>query len=95
MSKDEKIQMILALTEKAIRINGLTDRKVYKTGDLPTVFITFSGHVSELEITVYPYGWKGGMSSERKSKYLKVDADETRFRKKYEEISLWLDEVER
>lgn len=94
MSKDEKIQMILALTEKAIRINGLTDRNVYKTGDLPTVFVTFSGHVSELEITVHPYGWKGGRSSEYKSKRLRIDADETCFRKEYEEISLWLDEVE-
>ncbi len=45
------------LFDLALDINGLEDRKKGLTGNLPTAFFYYAGHVSMAEINVYRYGW--------------------------------------
>ena len=48
---------IHALLDTALDINGLFPRKREKTGDLPTVFIEFSGHIGMFYLGVHDHGW--------------------------------------
>lgn len=86
--EQEKMQKIMELFWLAVSINGLKDRKKEKTGDLPTVFVGFNGHVSVLEFTVYPTGW--GSHENRNGKELCVDYDLEMFNKNYDDIKRWL-----
>ena len=53
MTRQEKALRILQL---ALKINNTpTEREV--TGDKPTVFILFSGHVDVLEVYIHSNGW--------------------------------------
>jgi hypothetical protein len=53
MTVNRKAQRILEL---AMKINNMpTKRKT--TGDKPTVFVCFSGHINVLEVEVYMNGW--------------------------------------
>ncbi len=38
--------------------NGFEDREQEKTGDLPTLFFDFSGHVSLARVRLHSNGWK-------------------------------------
>lgn len=49
---------IHALLDTALDINGLLPRQRRKTGELPTVFISFSGHVGKLSLDVHSRGWE-------------------------------------
>ena len=39
-------------------INGLGERKQSETGNLPTAFFEFSGHIAKARADVYIGGWK-------------------------------------
>lgn len=53
MTRQEKTSQILQL---ALKINNTpTEREI--TGDKPTVFVFFSGHVDVLEVCIYSSGW--------------------------------------
>lgn len=43
-----------------LNCNGFDSRAAGETGALPTVFFDFSGHVSGLDVRIYPDGWSGG-----------------------------------
>ncbi len=49
-------QKFLRIMELALRLNGTPTKKA-KTGNKPTVFVDFSGHTSELIVSVYSRGW--------------------------------------
>lgn len=54
MSKREKILQICRL---AMKLNSeATHQKI--TGDKPTVFFYFSGHISMINVRIYTKGWK-------------------------------------
>ena len=38
--------------------NGQEPRSRERTGTMPTVFLSFSGHVSKISIDIYPNGWE-------------------------------------
>ena len=48
------------LFDLALEINGLELRQQEATGDLPTVFFDFSGHVGWVTISVHLHGWNHG-----------------------------------
>lgn len=60
MKKAEKNKRckFVELFDLALQANGLENRTKEKTGDLPTVFFSFSGHVSWITVQVYPDGWE-------------------------------------
>ena len=53
-------ETIHQMLDLALDINGLEQRRQSITGDLPTVFFEFSGHVAKAEVKVYPQGWSAG-----------------------------------
>lgn len=41
----------------AYEINGAQPRYAEKVGDLPTVFVRYYGHISQVELVIYESGW--------------------------------------
>lgn len=46
------------LFDLALQANGLEERLKDETGNLPTVFLDFSGHVSKISVSMHPNGWE-------------------------------------
>lgn len=59
MIKDEIKEKVLKIMELALLLN-LTETEYEITGNKPTVFVNFSGHVCMLDIRVYFKGWEAG-----------------------------------
>ena len=56
---DKKIREdVLKLMDIALAINGGEKRSQERTGNKPTVFVRFSGHVNDIEVDVYPQGYR-------------------------------------
>ena len=55
-----KREQIHRLLDLALDINGLEPREQKVTGNLPTVFFDFSGHVGRISIRTYSAGWTPG-----------------------------------
>ncbi len=53
MTPRRKAQLILGL---AMKINSTSTRREL-TGNKPTVFINFSGHINQLEVYIHSNGW--------------------------------------
>lgn len=60
----DKLHKILDL---AIDVNGLNPRTKAKTGNLPTVFFGFNGHVAILDLDIHKDGWPGNEVESYKS----------------------------
>lgn len=56
-AEKRKRQMIHELLDLVLDINGLNPRKQKLTGNLPTAFFEFNGHVGDLTVRLYPRGW--------------------------------------
>lgn len=52
-------QQLHELLDIAIDTNGLESRQRCKTGSLPTVFFSFSGHVNKFNMDIYEDGYPG------------------------------------
>ena len=57
MDNREKMHEIL---DMVIDTNGFEERQRVKTGYQPTVFLSFNGHVSMLDVDICPDGWESG-----------------------------------
>ena len=59
MKKAEKRRRrdIHRILDMVLDINGLDARMKSKTGDLPTAFFEYSGHVTLVAVRVYKNGW--------------------------------------
>lgn len=60
MNDDEKRKKLHEILDLVIDVNGLEERDRRKTGNLPTVFMGFSGHIGALSVETinkgyYPY----------------------------------------
>ena len=84
----EKMQKIQGLFQLALQVNGLEARRKGPTGELPTVFVNYSGHVSIMAFRVCPKGWASGEAWEEKE--LDISAELDRFNEQYERIHSWL-----
>lgn len=62
--KQERLNIIQNLFRKAVAINDFECRTKEKTGNKPTVFINFYGHVSEFEISCVSSGWASGVGAD-------------------------------
>lgn len=75
----EKMDAVMQLIQKALRINGLGCRSKDKTAEMPTVFINYYGHTSKLEISCFTAGWFSGCREDLKSE-IYTDKPIERFR---------------
>lgn len=85
-----KKQMINRLVEKCIEINGLSERKKSKTGNLPTVFFEYAGHVSAFEIQIHENGWEPDVSYD-KNFWIRTDNPFPLLKKEYKEAMQYLE----
>ena len=65
-------QQICEALDLCLQINGLQKSKRELTGDHPTAFFRFSGHVAEVTVETYAAGWEPGMDV---GKYLNAYLD--------------------
>lgn len=68
MKKAEKRRRrdIHQILDMVLDINGLTERKRDKTGDLPTAFFEFLGHVAGINVSINEHGWHDEANEEKK-----------------------------
>lgn len=59
-AEDIKRRLIHEVLDAVLDINGLNPRLQEETGNLPTAFLCFSGHVGAIEVSVHLNGWKAG-----------------------------------
>ncbi|MGN8818586.1 hypothetical protein ACTNEN_09730 [Oribacterium sp. HCP28S3_H8] len=60
MTKEQELEnrkKLHEILDIVLDTNSLYSRQRAETGTLPTVFMYFSGHVSQINIDVYPDGW--------------------------------------
>lgn len=88
MTNDEKRAALHNLLDLVLDINGFEARRQEKTGDKPTLFFYFSGHVSKIKIDVFERGWREGARANYCTlAYLENDgADLVRVIKQMEEL---------
>lgn len=84
-----KMQKILNLVRLALEINGFSKRLHGVTGDLPTIFFSFSGHVANMSIDCNRNGWRVNERGESKDVYFN-DED---FDDEYTKILTWLQDI--
>lgn len=60
MNEMENRRKIHEILDLVLLVNGLNERKKRLTGDRPTAFLRFSGHVALLETEIYASGWENG-----------------------------------
>lgn len=65
-------QQICEALDLCLQINGLQKSRRSLTGDHPTAFFRFSGHVAEVTVETYATGWEPGMDV---GKYLNAYLD--------------------
>lgn len=70
MSDAEKREKLHQILDLVIDINGFDSRQVRLTGDKPTVFFRFSGHVSLIEVDVNSHGYNGDLPDVRMEDYI-------------------------
>lgn len=59
-------QQICKVLDLCLQINGLQESKKERTGDHPTAFFEFSGHVASVEVDVHKRGWDIGLRPDKK-----------------------------
>lgn len=89
--EQEKMQKVMELIQIAIGINGMDNRDQELTGNLPTVFVYYSGHVSLLEFRVFRTGYVYKEKAEAVDMYINNPIDE--FNLEYDSIKSWLLEI--
>ena len=55
---EKKKQYFAEICNMVLEINGLDQRLKEKTGDLPTAFFDFSGHVARLDVRIHLKGYE-------------------------------------
>lgn len=80
MSEEEKArnrQLMHEILDIVLDTNGVESRKRSETGTLPTLFLSFSGHVSGVSIDLYEDGWGPGGHKSDFGFYIDRPIDET------------------
>ncbi len=93
LDETKRIDMVMALMRKATVINGMFGRSSDRTGNLPTVFYSFSGNCANVEFRICRNGWEMGGKS--KYEHIEVDMDwlPDAFLQRCTEIEHWLDSI--
>ena len=58
------VKKLHELLDIVLLCNGLGERKREQTGNLPTMFFRFSGHVATVYVDINMNGWKSGESAD-------------------------------
>lgn len=70
-AEKRKRKQIHELLDLVLDINGLEKRKQSVTGNLPTAFIHYSGHVAAISVEIHSCGWRiDGVPDKKVSAYI-------------------------
>ena len=58
-------QQICKVLDLCLQINGLQKSQKKYTGDHPTAFFRFYGHVASMEVNVHENGWNNGAHADK------------------------------
>ena len=67
-------QGIHKVLDLVLDINGLDKRDREFTGNLPTAFFSFSGHVATINVDIHPQGWDGERWDSELNEYIRMNA---------------------
>lgn len=70
MAEKKRRRELHRILDLILDINGTGERRRKETGDLPTAFLDFSGHVGRVDVQIYDTGWD---REEKMSHKLKAD----------------------
>lgn len=59
-------QQICEVLDLCLQINGLQESNQGRTGNHPTTFFMFSGHVASVEVDVHENGWAPGWDPDKR-----------------------------
>lgn len=65
-------EVIHEILDLVLDINGLQESAKVVTGDHPTAFFSFAGHIGTVEVEVDTHGWVSGANHD---KWLRADVD--------------------
>lgn len=65
MNEAKQREQIHRLLDVVLDCNGLEERSQSKTGNLPTMFFRFSGHVAAVMMELHKNGWKADEAEDR------------------------------
>ena len=86
----EKMKKVNEMLQLCFEINGFEARQKEYTGEKPTVFFEFSGHVALFKIQIHKTGW---YDYEKMGKYAKPDTQlEIYLSDPYEKIKEYMEE---
>lgn len=89
MKRSQISQKIIKIMELAYMINPIaTDRD--ETGNKPTVFVEFMGHVAKFRVRIYSNGWDTNEPFCNADKFWSVYVDDDNIEKKLDEIIIEL-----
>ena len=71
-AEKKRRQQICKLLDLCLQINGLQESERSLTGDHPTAFLRFSGHIAKIDVQLFPEGWDFGLEYSE-SDELRVD----------------------
>lgn len=80
MSEEEKMRnrdLMHEILDIVLDTNGFESRKRSETGTLPTLFLSFSGHVSGVSIDLHEDGWEPGGHKSGFNFYIDSPIDKT------------------
>lgn len=60
MNEKENVRKIHEILDLVLLVNGLNERKKEVSGNMPTAFFSFSGHVAVVYVDVHANGWCDG-----------------------------------
>lgn len=63
--QSEAREIVKQIFNLALAINSKETQKE-TTGEKPTVFVEFSGHIAGVNVCIYPYGWEANDDTEIK-----------------------------
>lgn len=64
MNEQKNREQLHKLFDIVLDVNGMGARKREITGVLPTAFMSFSGHIAQASIRIYPDGWGANQDCE-------------------------------
>lgn len=65
MKKEEAMKIV----ELAMQVNSMQERQQRCSGNLPTAFVNYSGHVAGLDVMVHETGWRQYERPDRKFEF--------------------------
>lgn len=80
----------MKIVELAMQVNSMQERQQRCSGNLPTAFVRYSGHVAGLDVVVHETGWRQYERPDRKFEFYTDEPLNKEYFKAYQRYMLGL-----